>query len=168
MQQPGNAPVPAPSPSQAKARILIPILAAVGALVVFLALFWHESGNGRKGHARHEAKYGNRDASHPRGGGSPVGGQDRGDEGNSEVTYGKKGGGAKGQGKGDAWWAPDGKRGESSQGKDNWWYEEKSGGSQSPVGGQADPEGSPVGGERPAEAGKANPESGPDDFWWRK
>jgi hypothetical protein len=144
------------------------------ALVAFLALFWTEGRHGKKGQAR-------------RGHGSsqsPVGGQDGDleDMGNSSVTEGGKGGSpvggkpaVRGRDKG-GWWYEDGGKKPPGQ-DDRWWYKEKgagggSAGKESPVGGDR----SPVGGDRargirvesaPAEAKKAKPDTGPDDYWWR-
>ena len=168
---------------RAKRRILLPIVGAVLALTVFLALFWNEGRHGKKGHGSRGGAYGQRDPHNPRGGAqSPVGGQDGGGwdrGGNSEVTRGGTGspvgGGPSGRpagGKGENWWYQEDGMSGGGEG-DHWWYKEKGGSAQgSPVGGdckdEIEADASPVGNGGPSKpAGAKAKDTGPDDFWWR-
>lgn len=156
-----SAPVAPGGP--AKRRILLPIVGAVLALTVFLALFWNEGRHGKKGHGSRGGAYGQRDPHNPRGGAqSPVGGQYEGGqdsrdgrdrEGSSDVTQGAGSspvggrGSASGSrgGKGENWWYQEGGKSAGGDG-DHWWYQEKSGS------GTSSERSSPVGGNPKAEA----------------
>lgn len=184
----------APGSRSAKLRIIAPIAIVVGGLVLFLALFWHPGGHGRKGRIQHGTAAG-RDR-------SPVGGS--GDESNTRVTEGSGGspvgGGpsrARGGGKGDTWWYREGKTRRGAT-EDAWWAPKKDGQRDGDAG-EASRDESPVGGgpsrssgdrsgaaerdrederpargsDKPARASTTNPgetagqKGGPDDFWWR-
>jgi hypothetical protein len=109
-----------PGSRSARLRILLPIAIVVACLTVFLALFWHPGGHGRKGHGR-SGSTAERDR-------SPVGGSRDADEGNSRVSSGGSGGSPVGGGpsrsgsggKGETWWYKDGKRNRGA-GDDAWW-----------------------------------------------
>jgi hypothetical protein len=177
---PENANTSSSGPRPAKLRILMPIVLAVAALVVFLALFWPDGGSGKKSHRRTQAASGR----------SPVGGQDElEDLGNTRATGGSPVGGGPSQpgrkrAKGEEWWSPDAKSGSGRAAEgDQWWAPEggkaERSGSESPVGGASADRESPVGGkpraaDKPARPSTRNPgeaagsQGGPDDFWWRK
>jgi hypothetical protein len=139
-----------PGSRSARLRLLLPIAILVACLTVFLALFWHPGGHGRKGHGK-SGTTAERDR-------SPVGGSRDEGEGNARVSSGEAGGSPVGGGpsrsspgrKGETWWYKDGKQ-RRGAGEDAWWAPGSrdrkteagggSSGSRSPVGGS-----SPVGG----------------------
>lgn len=131
-----------PGSRSARLRTLLPIAVVVACLTVFLALFWHPGGHGRKGHGR-AGSAAERDR-------SPVGGSRDGDRGNTRVSPGGSGGSPVGGGpsrsgsggKGETWWYKDGKK-RGGVGDDAWWApgERKSGAGEGSSRG-----GSPVGG----------------------
>lgn len=133
-----------PGSRSARLRALFPIAVLVGGLTVFLALFWHPGGHGRKGHGRSgSGSTADRDR-------SPVGGSR--DESNARVSSGGRGGSPVGggpshsrsEGKGDTWWYKDGKQRRSAE--DDAWWAPGSDGRKSEANEASARGGSPVGG----------------------
>ena len=180
-------PGPVPGSRSARLRILLPIATLVAGLAVFLALFWHPGGSGRKGHSR-SSSAAERDR-------SPIG-SSSGGGGNSRATVKNGGGSPQGEGasrfgsgeKGEIWWYRDGKSRQPPE--DVWWSPEKGGRKahpeyRPPPGGSAHGAGrEPIGkgekgdretrpADKPAYPSPMNPgeaagqKGGPDDFWWR-